>query len=306
MNKLSITGLAVAFAAMLLAAGFVGCTVTPDSYPVAQVNGETVTLQEVESFPGFKSLVDQLIQRKLIMQKAASQSIQVDPARVEEELEKMKQQIGPGPSFQQWLVENNVTEEQVRQQVRISLSFEELLKSEAVVTDKEVKANFEQNPNFFRQLYGRENDLTTEEYEVLTFEELREWLIDYFKRSRGYSQAQDIMDNLMAEANIDYLFMSPEARSALKKQQEEQRKEKIAAAQPPITIQEDGSGEQPSEAAGEAEEPVEEAAPEAEEAESTATEEEAPATEEAAPAEGESTDAAGEETANGEEESPTE
>jgi len=274
MNKILMAGCAGLIVTAFLIATLGGCTATPDSYPVASVNGEVVTLKEVESFPGFKNLVDELIRRRLIAQQAAKLHVEVDPARVTQELEKMKKQIGPGPSFQQWLVENNVTEEQVREQIAISVMFEELLKREVTITEDEVKANFEQNPKFFRQLYGRENELTTEESDKLSFEDMKDWLMDYFKRSRGYSQAQDMVDDLMKQADIEYLFMSPDKRAALKKQQAEERKQEVSAGQSPVTIEEDGSKEGPSETAGEPETPANEAAASGEEP--SASEEQTP------------------------------
>lgn len=278
MTKLSMAGLVAVLAAALVVFISSGCTMTPDTYPIATVNGEVVSLQDLETYPGFKAMVDKLVQQKLIQQRSAKEGVQVDPARLDEELNKMKEQIGPGPSYQQWLVESNITEQQLRQQIGLSLMFEGLLKRQVVVTEEEVKANFEQNPKFLRQMYGQEKHLTSEESENLTYEEMKDWLIEYMKRSRAYSQAQDLMDSLMNEADIDYLFMSPEARAALKKQQQEARKEAEAAKHAPITITENGSGEKPTEAEGEPEVAPEEGAP-AEKTEQATEEKGAPAEE---------------------------
>lgn len=222
-NKVQI---ALLLAAVLMAVVFLGygCAITPESYVLAKVNGQPITLKDVIEHPAFKRIIDQIAQRSIIRQKAAEEGITVDEEKVKEKLDNMIAEIGPGPSWERWKQMQGLTEEDLLEEFRIRYLYEEMLKRRVNVTDEEVKARFDNNPLFYKRAYARENNLTEDEADKLTFEDIKGWLKDYVITTEAYAMGQKVLDELMASADIDYLFLPPEERQRLKQEQLEKRK----------------------------------------------------------------------------------
>jgi len=201
-----------------------GCAVTPESYVLARVNGQPISLKDVIKHPQFRSLVREIVTRTLIRQKAAQMGITVDEAEVKKKLEEMKAQIGPGPSWERYMQLSGITEEQLLEEFRIRSIWEEYLKRNVNITDEEIKARFDSNPRFYKRMYGTEKSLTDEESDKLSYEDIKDWLKDYIIQTEASAKGQDILDRLLATADIDYLFLPPEERKRLAQEQMEARK----------------------------------------------------------------------------------
>lgn len=256
------------------------CTITPDTYTIATVDDHKITLKDVQDEPGFKQMVDNTVMRLLVFDAASAKGISITKEQVDEEIDKMKEQFGTEEALTEFLEAQGATMEFVREYHRFILTFNELLKSEVDVTDEEAKAEFELNPEHYRREYARESNLTVDEAENLAFEDLKEFVIDQLKLGKASMQGESTIDELKANADIDYLYLPLEERAKIKMAKEKDKAEPIETEEPPlnVTIEENGSGEEPA--------PDEEAVEEPE----TSTEgtEESGAAEEA-PAEGEDT-----------------
>ncbi len=211
-------------AASLVAVFSSTCTVTPESYVIAKANGEPITLKEVTDHPFFKSLVDQIATRIIIKQKAAEQGITVDNEAVKKRLDDMITQIGPGPSWERWKQSQGLTDEDLNEQFRIEYLLEQILKARVSLTEEEIKGRFEANPLFYRRQYARENNMTDEEAEKLTYEDVRDWVKNYIVTSEAYAQGQNYIGDLLALADVEYFFLSPEQRARIDAEKAEKRK----------------------------------------------------------------------------------
>ncbi len=164
----------VAALAAVLVFGAFGCT---DKNVAAKVNGETITLEELDKqveqlkqqypqmFEGadgegrlidFKQrLLDQLINQKLVSQAAKDKGIEVTDADVDKQIEQLKAGFKDDAQFQSALESAGMTEESLATQVRDQLLTQKLIEtiaSDAKVSDAEIKAYFDNNEaQFFQQ-----------------------------------------------------------------------------------------------------------------------------------------------------------
>jgi len=273
---------------------FAACTITPDTYTLAVAGDRRITLADIQQHPYFRELIDEFVNKMLIADECAAKGIKIPEEKINERLEEMITGSGGRESWETSLAMQNMSEENVRDRIMFQMMFEELLKSKVEVKEEEVRAEFEVNPDYYRRDYARQHDLTVDEQENLTFDEMKEYLIDQFKLTRGYQLAQPTLDELREKAKIDYVYMTPEQRAdfekreALVKKVRQQQEAETSALQ----VQENGSGEKSAEGA--------ESAP-AESAEGGGTDADEKADQEKAPDEsaesGQAEEASGEDTA---------
>lgn len=122
--------------------------------PVATVGGVKITDAEfndrlVKTYG--EDLLRTMIDRELIRQAAADRDIQISDEEMADELAKAKLQAGPEEAFQQFLTENDLTEEQWEEEVRIMVLAKRLALQGVEPTDAELQAFFEQNKMQFAQ-----------------------------------------------------------------------------------------------------------------------------------------------------------
>lgn len=204
--------------------GLPSCTVTPESYVLTRVNGQPITLKDLMNNPMFKRLVDQLVTKTIILQEAAKNNITVDQKQVQTELENMKTQIGPGPSWERWKQMQGLKEEDLLDQFKTEYLLKELLKRQVKITDEEIKARFEANPLFYKRMYAQEKKITDAEAEKLTYEDIKDYVKEQVITSEAYALGQNYLDTLITLANIDYYFLPPEERARLEAEKAEKRK----------------------------------------------------------------------------------
>lgn len=165
--------------AILLLAGFILVSVSCRCGPTnvaAVVNGEKIYLSEVEAelkdlksrhkemFEGsqgketeklFKErILDDLIEKKLILQEAEKRGIKVTTKEVEAKLKQVKGMFKSLKQFQETLKEQGWTEKDLRENIREQLLIEKMtdeVTKNVKVTDSEVKAYYEKNEDKFKQ-----------------------------------------------------------------------------------------------------------------------------------------------------------
>ncbi len=209
---------------LMFAFAIASCAVTPESYVIAKVNGQPITLKDMIDNPMFKRFVDQLVMRVVIKQKAAEEHIVVDEKEIKKRLDDMISEIGPGPSWERWKQMQNVTEENLLEQFRIEALYEGLLKKRVNVSEEEAKARFEQNPLYYRRLYATEHKLTDAEVEKMSFEDIKDWVVDYIITSEAYAKGQTYLDDIMTLSKVDYLFLPPQERARIEAEKAEKSK----------------------------------------------------------------------------------
>jgi foldase protein PrsA len=139
-----------------------------DTAAVATVNGDKITKTEVYNRlveTGGASVVEQIIQEKLVDQEAAKNNVTVTPAEIDTEIAKIRERMGGELKFQEALTANNLTLEQLREYQDFRVKVTKLLKPQITLQEETVKAFFEENKSQFdkRQIHARHILVDTEE-----------------------------------------------------------------------------------------------------------------------------------------------
>lgn len=136
--------------------------------PIAKVNGVDIARDEFDKKydkmtraftkrnkeipPGLaaryrESILKQLVDKELLDQKIKSESIQVDPAKLDEEFADYKKMFRTDENFERYLKSSDITEEQIKANISHNLAVQRLLETrgDLAVTEDEVKAYYDEN-----------------------------------------------------------------------------------------------------------------------------------------------------------------
>lgn len=113
----------------------------------AVVNGSSISrltvIRELESESG-ESMLDALVTKKLIAQKAAEAGIKIDEAEIDETIKTLEERIAAqGSTLQEALDQQGITMEKFREQITLQKALEKLLADKVTVSDEEVKQYIE-------------------------------------------------------------------------------------------------------------------------------------------------------------------
>jgi peptidyl-prolyl cis-trans isomerase C len=114
-----------------------------------------VTISE-EQMGKFKNdVLDDIIDMELLYQESKKMGVEVKPEVVSEKFTEYKQQFRSEDEFNKWLVENNFTESDFRNELKRLLLIRKLIDKEVVqkvtITDEESKSFYDKNPQYFQQ-----------------------------------------------------------------------------------------------------------------------------------------------------------
>jgi foldase protein PrsA len=143
---------------------------TKGYYISAWVNGQPIfrwsVVGELEKNMG-EQVLETLVTRKLIFQEALDNNVGVTEVEINEELEKTKKIVEEqGLTLENALESQGSTIEQLKENLRMRLTIEKLLGSDIEVTEDQIKADFENN----KQFYGEDAQL--DEYKDLIKDQL--------------------------------------------------------------------------------------------------------------------------------------
>lgn len=114
---------------------------SPDSTVVATVNGEPITKGELmEAMWGryaIPTLTD-LIDKVAIRQAAQKAGVTIEPADLDAKVNELKDRLPPGMTFEQFLEQYNITEEQLRKELETSVYIEKAAAKNINVTDQDL------------------------------------------------------------------------------------------------------------------------------------------------------------------------
>jgi peptidyl-prolyl cis-trans isomerase C len=102
-----------------------------------------------------KDILDSLIEREILYQQSQKVGIQVTDQTVDNQLAAIKKRFPSETEYKNALSKMNLTEEEVKVQIKRGLSIKELIDqqitSKIVITDEESKAYYDKNPQMFEQ-----------------------------------------------------------------------------------------------------------------------------------------------------------
>jgi peptidyl-prolyl cis-trans isomerase C len=147
----------------------------PEKLPdvLARVNGETITLKEVNDFitnlegraggpvPAeqraqvVRGVIDQMVGYKLLLQEAKARKVNVSDAEVEAKIDEVRKQFPSEDLFMQTLISRNLTLDRMRNDARGEIAISRLIEKEIAdkiaVKPQQVEDFYSQNPEQFQQ-----------------------------------------------------------------------------------------------------------------------------------------------------------
>lgn len=120
----------------------------------ASVNGEKISKEELYQKMTHlygKDTLESLITNKLIELESEKQKIKVTGTEIDEELTKLQNSYGGEDAFASALQQNNVSIDQVRDDIEHYLLAEKMIEPSIKITEEEMKTYFEQNKDSFDQ-----------------------------------------------------------------------------------------------------------------------------------------------------------
>ena len=147
----------------------------PEKLPdvLARVNGETITLKEVDDyvknlegrFGGpvpleqrdrmYRDVIDQMIGYKLLLQEAKARNVSVPDTEVEAKIDEVRKQFPSEDLFMQTLISRNLTLDRMKNDARGEIAISRLIEKEiadkVAVKPGQVDDFYKQNPDQFKQ-----------------------------------------------------------------------------------------------------------------------------------------------------------
>ncbi|MGE5679220.1 MAG: peptidylprolyl isomerase [Pseudomonadota bacterium] len=151
-NKLVIAVLVTAVIAGAACFGIGRMTAAPTNDPVATVNGEAITKDQLyDAMKGQygKDALDQLISEKIVDLELKKQNITIANEDIQKELQKMVEQYGGQEQFDSLLASYGYKVEDITKNIESNLKLRKLLESKVTITEDEMKAYFEQNKDTY-------------------------------------------------------------------------------------------------------------------------------------------------------------
>lgn len=172
-----------------------------NDYSIAVVNGERVSKRE------YYKLLDQaygdsisqtLIEYALIEQEAETEGIELTEEELDAELQTTIDYVGGDEAFEQLLIDNGITREDVTDQIRLSLLTTKILTPTLEYTDEDVKAFFDE----YSALIFPDEAAALEEGELLDYDQYADQTLETYINQKVEEGKAAWLDGLKAEATI--------------------------------------------------------------------------------------------------------
>lgn len=165
-----------------------------DLFVVATVNGKPISryavVSDLEKQNG-KGVVDNLVTKELILQEAAKKDVSVTQADIDAELGKIEEDLkAQGQTLDQVLTMQGLTREDVTENLQIKLYIEKILNEKVQVSDEDAQKYFDENKATFSK--------------DTKFEDQKDTIKDQLKQQKLQEEYQTWMDELKANAKINY------------------------------------------------------------------------------------------------------
>ena len=135
-------------AVVVIAAVAIGAVAMNKSKVVATVGDEKITkdqLYDALLAQGGSSVLDSLIEQKVISKEAAKQNIKVTDKEINAELEKLKSQYGGEDALNQALASSGVKLSELKKDLKTNIEAKKMVESTINIKDSEMKSYFDQN-----------------------------------------------------------------------------------------------------------------------------------------------------------------
>lgn len=172
-----------------------------NDYSVAVVNGERISNKEyyklLDQAYG-ESISETLIEYSLIRQEAAKEGIELSQEEIDTELQNTIDYVGGEEAFEQVLAGNDITREDVIDQIELSLLTTKILTPTLEYTDEDVKDFFDEYSDL---IFPDETD-ALEEGEKLDYDQYKDETEEVYINQLIEDKKSDWISGLKAEAKI--------------------------------------------------------------------------------------------------------
>ncbi len=120
-----------------------------DQFIVAMVNGQPISrlalIEELEKQYG-KDTLDVLVTRALVWQEAKKQGVTVSSEELDQEIKKIEEEVAAqGKDLNQLLSMQGMTQDELKEQIKIQKTAEKIVGKDIAVTDEELENYFTEN-----------------------------------------------------------------------------------------------------------------------------------------------------------------
>lgn len=172
-----------------------------NDYSVAVVDGSRISTSEyhnrLEKQYG-QTVAQSLIDEKLINLEAEKANIEVTEDEIKGKLDEIIESVGGQDAYDSALVANNITEEELKDQIKLDLISTKILTPTLEYTDDDVKAFFEQ---YSASIFPTET-ATLEEGEKLDFELYKDQVEEIYIQQQVQNEQYTWLSSLYSEYNI--------------------------------------------------------------------------------------------------------
>lgn len=172
-----------------------------NDYSIAVVDGVRITKNEyhkkLEDLYG-QSVAKQLIDEEIIKQEAVKAGVEATDEEIQERLDEIISSIGGQESYEAALVANNLTEQDLKNQIKLDIVTKEILEPSIDYSEEDVKAFFDQ---YSAVIFPNET-AELEEGEKLDYELYKEKTVDVYIQQQVEQEKYTWIDGKYSEYKI--------------------------------------------------------------------------------------------------------
>lgn len=165
-----------------------------NDYSIAIVNGQRVPRSEyvnnLETMYGAQ-VVDALVEEELVKQIGQQEGVEVDSEKIDESYGDIEVQLGGEEALNQALETNNMTSEQLKEQLESELILKEIIEPRLEYTDEDLG-------NFFEE----HKELLYEDTSDVEFEDVRDEIEEYYIEQKTFEERDVVLSEFQEQSSI--------------------------------------------------------------------------------------------------------
>ena len=193
---LTVLGVIVAFILIDLFVQYLN-----NGYSAAVVEGKRILrneyIKELETAYG-ATVIDQLIDEEIIKIEAAKAGVEATDEEVNKQLETLIESVGGKETYETVLQQNNIDEEELKDQIRLSILANKVLGPTVEYTEDDLKSFFNQ---YSAQLFPAETE-ALEEGEKLDYEQYKDQVKQRYIEQKVYENEGTWLEGLRSQYKI--------------------------------------------------------------------------------------------------------
>lgn len=157
-----------------------------------------IDLEAEENKELFKEIKEQvlneMIDQLVFLQKAKEKGIKISSQEVQKEIDLIKQQLGSDENFNEALKANNITLEELKEEMEKQLRIEKYLRQE--ISEEKIKVTDQEIKDYY-------NGYKEQVPEPEGFEELKESIEDIIRQQKIETERNELLERLKSQSEIE-------------------------------------------------------------------------------------------------------